>query len=178
MAIGILRGEEKLPEISWKKTLSQKIHYQYRDGDTLLSLMKENFSSQNEDVFIYDAVVGAMTRKDFLLKSLVVGTYLKKYTKENLGIMMPALASTSLLLSGVYLSGKLPVMLNWTVGERSFAHCMEFAGLDTILTSRKFYEKIQTPWLAQYEQKMVFVEDMVRDISLSTKIIAIMKMKL
>lgn len=89
--------------------------------------------------------------------------------------MLPALSGTSLLLVGSSLAGKLPVMLNWTVGEKSFAHCMQFAGLETILTSRKFYEKISSPWLAQFEGKMVFIEDIIRDISPMTKIIAVMK---
>ncbi len=66
-------------------------------------------------------------------------------------------------------------MLNWTVGEKSFAHCMQFAGLETILTSQKFYEKIGSPWLASFESKMIFIEDIIRDISLMTKLIAVIK---
>ena len=89
--------------------------------------------------------------------------------------MIPALSATSLLLVGTYLAGKIPVMLNWTVGEKSFTHCMSFAGLDTILTSRKFYEKVRTPWLAMFESQMVFIEDIVRDISFSTKLRAVVK---
>ncbi len=89
--------------------------------------------------------------------------------------MLPALSGTSLLLVGSSLAGKLPVMLNWTVGEKSFAHCMEFAGLETILTSRKFYEKISSPWLAQFEGKMVFIEDIVHDIKPIVKFSALIK---
>ena len=55
---------------------------------------------------------------------------------------------------------------------------MEFAGLDTILTSRKFYEKIQTPWLKEFESKMVYIEDIVKELSLSTKLIAALKKSL
>lgn len=93
-------------------------------------------------------MTGMMTRDEFILKSYVIGEYLRKYQSQKIGIMLPALSASSLLLVGSYLAGKLPVMLNWTVGEKSFAHCMNFAGLDTILTSRKFYEKISSPWLA------------------------------
>ena len=52
---------------------------------------------------------------------------------------------------------------------------MEFAGLDTILTSRKFYEKISSPWLAKFEGKMIFIEDIIRNLSLMTKVIALIK---
>lgn len=120
-------------------------------------------------------MTGMMTRDGFLLKSYVIGEYLRKYKSDRLGIMLPALSATSLLLVGTYLAGKLPIMLNWTVGERSFAHCMNFAGLDTILTSRKFYEKISSLWLAEFEGKMVFIEDIINDIPMHTKLLAIMR---
>jgi len=123
-------------------------------------------------------MTGMMTRDEFILKSYVIGEYLRKYQSQKIGIMLPALSASSLLLVGSYLAGKLPVMLNWTVGEKSFAHCMNFAGLDTILTSRKFYEKISSPWLAGFEPKMVFIEDIIRSISLSVKLKAILKKSL
>ena len=66
-------------------------------------------------------------------------------------------------------------MLNWTVGEKSFAHCMDFAGLDIILTSRTFYATVSSPWLSVFEPKMVFIEDIIKHISLSTKVIAVFK---
>ncbi len=131
-----------------------------------------------------------MTREDFLLKASVIGEYIKRFRSKKskqaskdsipfpentIGIMLPALSATSLLLVGVYIAGKIPVMLNWTVGEKSFAHCMNFAHLDTILTSRKFYEKVRTPWLVAFEGKMVFIEDIIRDISLFTKVKAVIR---
>lgn len=120
-------------------------------------------------------MTGMMTRDEFILKSYVIGEYLRKYQSQKIGIMLPALSASSLLLVGSYLAGKLPVMLNWTVGEKSFAHCMNFAGLDTILTSRKFYEKISSPWLAGFEPKIVFIEDIIRSIPFSVKLKAIVK---
>ncbi len=113
--------------------------------------MKRNFQNEKNSPFIYDAITGEMSRDIFLLRSYVIAEYLKRYPSAKIGIMIPALSATSMLLVGTYLSGKLPVMLNWTVGEKSFAHCMEFAGLETILTSRNFYEKIQSSWHQEFE---------------------------
>lgn len=47
-----------------------------------------------------------------------------------------------------------------------------------ILTSRKFYEKISSPWLAEFEPKMIFIEDIIRDIPLKTKIQALIRKSL
>lgn len=133
-------------------------------------MLKKNFKLHKQDPFIYDAMTGMMTRDEFLLRSYVIGEYIKKYHSNKIGIMLPALSASSLLLVGTYLAGKVPVMLNWTVGEKSFAHCMDAARLDTILTSRKFYTKITSPWLLEFEPKMIFIEDIIRDIPLDIKI--------
>ena len=78
-------------------------------------MLKKNFKAHKNDPFIYDAMTGMMTRDEFILKSYVIGEYLRKYPSSKMGIMLPALSASSLLLVGSYLAGKLPVMLNWTV---------------------------------------------------------------
>lgn len=129
MAIGVLTGEPVLPPVSWTTSpqRSGQVSYDYRAGDTITSLLLSRSHHSPKDVALYDAILGSMDRGSFLLRSYVVSEILKRYQNNRIGIMMPALASTSLLLTGCYLAGKTPVMLNWTVGERSFAHCMEFA---------------------------------------------------
>ncbi len=177
MADGKLSGEAKLPPVTFisPTSPSEYCSISYTDSDTILTVLKKNFSHHAKDAFIYDAMTGMMTRDAFLLKAYVIGEYLKKYRSNRIGIMLPAVSASSLLLVGSYLAGKLPVMLNWTVGEKSFAHCMNSAGLDTILTSRAFYTALSTPWLKGFENKMVFIEDIVPQISLSTKILAMIK---
>ncbi|GAB0174954.1 MAG: hypothetical protein HHAS10_08330 [Candidatus Altimarinota bacterium] len=175
MSLGVSLGEEKLPRCTFQPRTETNIVYKYSEGDTILSEAKKVFKSEKNSPFLYDAILGEMTRDEFLLRSYVISTYLSRIKDDRIGIMIPALSSTSLLLFGVYLSGKLPVMLNWTVGEKSFAHCMNFAGLEVILTSKKFYEKIQSPWLAAFEGKMVFIEDIIKDLSFSMKGIAVIK---
>ena len=91
------------------------IESHYSEGDTILSRARDIYRKKKDAPFIYDAIVGEMTRDGFFLKSYVIGEYLKKYRHDRIGIMLPALASTSLLVCGSYLAGKLPVMLNWTV---------------------------------------------------------------
>lgn len=178
MSLGISLGEEKLPPCHFSSRSEEKVVFTSTKGDTILTKSKAIFQAEKSQPFLYDAIVGEMTRENFLLRSYVIATYLWRYKNDHMGIMLPALASTSLLLYGTLLSGKVPVMLNWTVGEKSFAHCMDFAGLETILTSRKFYEKIQTPWLKPFESKMVFVEDIIKDLWIVTKVRAVIKKSL
>ncbi len=68
--------------------------------------------------FCYDALFGSLTRRQFLRRATVVSHVLTKVSDEKyIGLMLPALQSTSMLILSTHLAGKVPVMFNWTVGE-------------------------------------------------------------
>jgi long-chain-fatty-acid--[acyl-carrier-protein] ligase len=92
---------------------------------------------------VYDNILGLQSRKDFVIKAYLIAGYLRKIEGKYIGIMLPSVASSSLLLIATYLAGKVPVMLNWTVGETALLHCIHFAKIDHVLTSKSFYENIK-----------------------------------
>lgn len=85
--------------------------------------------------------------------------------------MLPSLSATSLLILACYLAKKVPVMLNRTQSNEAFSHCIKSQNVKTILTSKSFFQKIQTPRLKKYE--MTFFEDLLKDISLTQKLKAV-----
>ena len=46
--------------------------------------MRQNFRSHKKSPFIYDAMTGMMTRDTFILKSYVIGEYLRKYKSDKI----------------------------------------------------------------------------------------------
>lgn len=175
MATGELSGGPEFPPVSFESAESKKFSYAYKEWDTILSVSKKVFLTDPKKIWIYDTILWEMDRDTFLLRSYVISHTIQKYQNPYIGIMLPALSATSLLIYGTYLSGKTPVMLNWTVWEKSFEHCMNFSKLDVILTSRKFYEKISSEWLRNYEWKMIFLEDIIASVSLYTKLHAVIR---
>ncbi|MCX6230631.1 MAG: AMP-binding protein [Bacteroidetes bacterium] len=128
------------------------------------------FSKDGKEQFTYDKIIGSSSRKDFMLKAYVVSRILKKEVKgKHVGIMLPALQSTTLLVMASYLAGKIPVMLNWTVGKKVLDHCVEDVNLDIILTAKSFHDKVQDLLSDNVKQKCVFFEQKVRETSLLTK---------
>lgn len=76
--------------------------------------------------------------------------------------MLPSVASSSLLLIATYLAGKVPVMLNWTVGEAALLHCINFAKIDHVLTSKSFYEKVKNPGTEKITDKYIYLEELLK----------------
>lgn len=145
---------------------------------SILSLFKKVFSIQSNNDFAFDNILWLQSKKDFLIKAYLIKDIISTFNGKNIWIMLPSLTSSSLLITSSYLADKVPVMLNWTLGETQLLHCINFAQIDHILTSRKFYEKIKNNWTEQVKDKYVFIEDLLKDISLISKIKALIKSKL
>lgn len=137
------------------------------------------FTSHNDMPFTFDATSGSTRRKDFFLKSLVVGELLKKTVKgANVGIMLPALQSTSLLLASSYIAKKVPVMFNWTVGPKILKHCVDTSGVETIITASAFFNRIKDQIPEELHDKFVFLDKKVPEIPLGMKLKGLLKAKL
>jgi long-chain-fatty-acid--[acyl-carrier-protein] ligase len=129
------------------------------------------FSKEQKEHFAYDKILGSTSRKDFMLKAYVVSKIISKEVEgKYVGIMLPALQSTTLLVISTYMAGKIPVMLNWTVGKKVLDHCVADVDLKVILTAKAFHDKVQDLLSESVKQKCIFFEQKVKEISLFTKI--------
>lgn len=136
--------------------------------DNILAMIQKSFRRLGNQSVCYDQIFGVQGTRDFMIKACVIAEILKGFKEERIGIMLPSLSATSLLVVGCYLSGKVPVMLNWTLSEAGFKHCLEVQKIKTILTAGSFFEKIQTPWLKKY--KMTYFEEELKKASVGMKV--------
>ncbi len=137
---------------------------------TIPALFLKTFKSYPSESFAYDKIMGCSTRKDFLLKTMVVSKIIRKEVQGNyVGIMLPALQSTSLLVMATYMAGKIPVMLNWTVGKKVLQHCVDSIKIDKILTAGSFFDKIRDQLPDLVKEKCVFFEKKVAEASIILK---------
>ncbi|NVO20237.1 MAG: AMP-binding protein [Bacteroidetes bacterium] len=131
----------------------------------------DTFTTNQKEYFVYDAMLGSTNRKTFLLKAAVISELIKKKVKDQyVGIMLPALQSTTLLIIATYMAGKIPVMLNWTVGKKVLEHCTETAGVNVILSADGFLKKIEDQLPESIKSKLLLLEKEVPKIGISSKI--------
>ncbi len=131
----------------------------------------DTFGADGKECFLYDAMLGSTTRKSFLLKAAVVSGLIRQKAKGHyVGIMLPAVQSTTLLVVACYMAGKIPVMLNWTVGKKVLEHCAETAGVEVILSAGSFIQKIDEQLPESIKEKLVLLDKEVPAIGLGLKL--------
>lgn len=110
-----------------------------------------------------------------LVASLIIADKLKSYDKGFLGIMLPTSVGCSLAILGTLMSGRTPVMINYSTGaENNARYAQKKCDFRTIITSRALIEKIGCSEVPG----MVFLEDIMQGISIAEKLKAAVKSKL
>lgn len=182
MTIWKLNSTEDLKPCIWniwngqEKTLYEIIEENKNtlwENTSIISLFKEIFSKNKNESFVYDTIFWLQTKKDFLIKAYLISSYIKKFEWKYIWVMLPSVSSSSLIIISIYLAGKIPVMLNWTVWEAALLHCVKFSNLDCILTSKTFYDKIKNDGTEKLQEKYIFLENVLKDIPLTKKIKAV-----
>jgi long-chain-fatty-acid--[acyl-carrier-protein] ligase len=131
----------------------------------------QSFSQHKDEPFAYDKIMGTTTRKEFLLKAMVLSKIIRKEVKgKEVGILLPALQSTTLLVISTLLAGKVPVMLNWTVGNKVLDHCIDHVNISKILTAKSFYTKVEGLLSEKAKRRCLFFEEKVAQITFQTKV--------
>ncbi len=108
-----------------------------------------------------------VTYKRALIGALILAKKFQKYEPGFLGIMLPNSAGSVLAILGALMSGRVPVMINYSTGAA--ANC-EFAqkkcAFKTIITSKALCEKINCRPI----EGMVYLEDVMNSVSFFEKI--------
>ncbi|WP_114945040.1 AMP-binding protein [Microvirga calopogonii] len=78
-----------------------------------------------------------------VLGSLVLGRKLAGLTgeRETIGVLLPNVQAIAVTLFGLNAFGRVPAFLNFTAGIKNLKAACELAGIETIVTSRRFVEQ-------------------------------------
>ena len=104
-----------------------------------------------------DATSGKVSFGAALVKTVFLARRLKKTWRGQtmVGIFLPPSVPGALVNHAALLCGKVPVNLNYTLSETTIAACAKQCDIQTVITSRKFLEKIKlTP-----PGELIYLED-------------------
>lgn len=110
-----------------------------------------------------------------LVASLILSEKFRVYDPGFIGIMVPTSAGCGLAFLASLMSGRTPVMINYSTGaERNARYAQKRCNFRTIITSRAFLEKIN----CQPVEGMIFLEDIMAGVSFTDKIKAAIRSRL
>jgi long-chain-fatty-acid--[acyl-carrier-protein] ligase len=121
---------------------------------------------------VADQLSGVKTYRQIAMGVNVLAEHIEPMPGENIGIMLPASIAAGTLFMATLFAGKTPAMINWTLGPKNLAHCVEVAGIQAILTSRALVERLENQGVAfgDIRGHFVFLEDIAHGVTRGQKI--------
>ena len=129
-----------------------------------------------EKLAIRDKSTGKdVTYSRALIGALILSTKFRKYDPGFIGIMIPTSAGCALATVAALMSGRIPVMINYSTGaEANAKYAQKKCRFRTIITSKALLEKISCPLI----DGMVLIEDLMAGVTTGDKLKAALKSKL
>ncbi len=131
---------------------------------------KEILEDQDRNPLTYTGVIRA---------AFVLGRKIAAMTApgERIGVLLPASAGVVVTFYGLHAFGRVPVMLNFTSGEKNLKAALKAAGVTKILTAKRFVQQAKlddlTDALAEAAE-LVWLDDLRKTIGLQDKLFGLL----
>ncbi len=117
-----------------------------------------------------DDLSGVQSYKRLKKAALVLAESFRKIEGRFVGVLLPASTGSYLVIVALQMAGKVPVMLNWTLGPRYLEEMVRASGVGSVISSWRFLDRLAHVDLGTIEKKLVLLEDIRENLGLSTKI--------
>jgi acyl-[acyl-carrier-protein]-phospholipid O-acyltransferase/long-chain-fatty-acid--[acyl-carrier-protein] ligase len=107
------------------------------------TLIKAKRIHGRRHVIIEDIKRKPMTYQNVLMKTWILGTVLKKITKEreHVGLFLPTSNAAIVSFFALVATHRIPAMLNYSMGAKSLLSTIKTGKINQIVTARQFIEK-------------------------------------
>lgn len=175
LAAGLVkRAAPKPAPVAWFKPVEGNVQPAIL-ADTIGAAFVERALQSRGDVAVADDRSGVLTYERMLIGAILMARRFKKLPGEAIGVLLPAAAACDITLQGLYLAGKLPVILNWTTGPANLAHAVRLMNLECTITSKAVIDRLG---LELPETRFVFLETIGKEIGTWEKISTLLKVRL
>ncbi|MBI5272795.1 MAG: AMP-binding protein [Chlamydiia bacterium] len=117
-----------------------------------------------------DDLVGVLSYKKMKRAALIVALHFRTLPDTRVGIMLPASVGAYLLILALLFAGKVPVMLNWTLGSKYLDEMTRMADIKTVISSWRFLERLANADFGSLAGKIQLLEDLKSSLSLKHKL--------
>ena len=121
-----------------------------------------------------------LSYNNLITRSIVLGQAFKNMTElgDNVGIFLPNSSTTLITILGLQLYGRVPAMLNYSLGSASVLSACQTAQIKIVLTSHRFITLGNLTDEAEQLNKqrvLIYLEDLAKNISAFNKLTALIE---
>jgi acyl-CoA synthetase (AMP-forming)/AMP-acid ligase II/1-acyl-sn-glycerol-3-phosphate acyltransferase/acyl carrier protein len=144
------------------------------EGSTIAEAFLSQAAAAPGKPAVADQSSGVKTYRDLLTAVYALRPEIERIPGRYVGIMLPASVAADTAYLAVMFAGKVPVMVNWTVGARNMEHSLTLLDVRAVLTARPLVTRVefQLGDLGTLKNSFVYIEDVARRLSPLRKLLA------
>jgi acyl-[acyl-carrier-protein]-phospholipid O-acyltransferase / long-chain-fatty-acid--[acyl-carrier-protein] ligase len=148
-------------------------------AQNVLAAVAETARARPGQVILEDATLQTLTCRKLMVGADVLAQALREKISggERIGLLLPNVNATPVVILALWSLGKVPAMLNFSSGTTTMLACVELAGLKHIITSRAFLERarLKVDDFVKAGITMIYLEDVRAVISESEKFLTLLR---
>jgi acyl-[acyl-carrier-protein]-phospholipid O-acyltransferase/long-chain-fatty-acid--[acyl-carrier-protein] ligase len=145
----------------------------------VLSAVAETARKHPGHVILEDTTLQTLTYRRLMVGADVLAHALRGTVAggERVGLLLPNVNATPVVILALWRLGKVPAMLNFSSGTPTMLACTELAGLKHIVTSRAFLERarLKVDDFVKAGVSLIYLEDVRAGISGSRKFLTLLR---
>jgi len=146
-------------------------------GDIIPEVFLRQCEKMKNHPLCTDLRSGVQKYSNLKLRALVLARYIKKIPGKYIGVLLPSSVAATVCILAVQFAGKVPVMINWTVGPRHLETVVKLSGVQKILTAWSFVDRLVNVDLTIIDDKLLMLEDIRRELGYFEKFMAFIDSK-
>jgi acyl carrier protein len=147
-------------------------------GETIPEVFLNRCQEMKKEIACGDEMAGVLTYAQAKMRVILLAEYIRHLPSEYIGIMLPSSVTAYLTILACQLAGKIPLLVNWTVGARHLESVVNLSKVQVVLSSWAFIDRLENVDLTGIEDLIVMLEDARQDFSLKDKLKAFYRSKL
>jgi long-chain-fatty-acid--[acyl-carrier-protein] ligase len=147
-------------------------------GNTIPEAFLNTCQRMKSEIACGDMRAGVLTYDQAKLRVLLLADYIRYLPGEYIGILLPSSVAAYLTILACQLAGKVPLMVNWTVGPRHLETVVSLSKVQVVLSSWSFIDRLENVDLNGIEDLIVMLEDVaIQHFSIFDKFLAFFRSK-
>jgi long-chain-fatty-acid--[acyl-carrier-protein] ligase len=128
------------------------------EGATLPEVFLKTAARMGSFSACIDPIAGLMSYAKMKRSVLILASHFATFPEERIAVMLPASTAAFITALAISSAGKVPVMLNWTLGPRYLEQMMEISGAQKVLTSWSFIDRLSHVDFGKAADKLLYLE--------------------
>lgn len=169
--------EEEIADLSkWKRPVP-RFRAQVADGETIPEVFLNNCDRMGSLVACADLRSGILTYSQLKVRALLLAEYIRHLPGKYIGILLPASTAAYTTVFACQIAGKVPLLINWTVGPRHLESVVDLSKVEAVISSWVFLDQLGDVELGKIDDLLIFLEDVARETGVTDKLQAYLRSK-